>query len=529
MRIRLVILVLIGLSLVPFLVSQILVAEKNMHAAVATAEQSLQLSVLRAEDLFAGVQTELENLSSTIALIDSLRYSSPELCGQNLRKIAIAHGNVEAIALLTPEGMTYCGSEPRGVGVSLSERQYFANSLRAQGIVWGDLQVSKVTGRTIIASSRAIRHEGKVSFVVVVILDLAALKRQTFQQFQLHVARAALVDGQGRTLDTEVFDENAVPLDDPALDRARQIGTGVVAPDRHDANSSLIGVVKMPMADGRIVVSVPIGGIYAEARREMIAAVALVCLETLLIAAFLLAALELLVLRSLRRMTEYASRIAAGDQSQRMAVRSPFPEFAVLTSALNLMVDKLERASRTDALTGLANRRALEAHLDRCGIRLDADGTPFAVAMLDIDHFKLFNDRYGHGTGDSVLQMVGEALKRFARPGEEAVARYGGEEFTFVLSDAEPDRVAERLEALRRSIEDLEIPHPGSRHGKVTVSIGFAVAKIGVGAHEALERADAALYAAKARGRNRVESEARPLPKVADARLEERSLAGAVS
>jgi diguanylate cyclase (GGDEF) domain len=261
----------------------------------------------------------------------------------------------------------------------------------------------------------------------------------------------------------------------------------------------------------------------------MIAAVALVCLETLLIAAFLLAALELLVLRSLRRMTEYASRIAAGDHSQRMAVRSPFPEFAVLTSALNLMVDKLERASRTDALTGLANRRALEAHLDRCGDRLDADGTPFAVAMLDIDHFKLFNDRYGHGTGDSVLQMVGEALKRFARPGEEAVARYGGEEFTFVLSDAEPDRVAERLEALRRSIEDLEIPHPGSRHGKVTVSIGFAVAKIGSGAHEALERADAALYAAKARGRNRVESEARPLPKVADARLEERSLAGAVS
>jgi hypothetical protein len=119
-----------------------------------------------------------------------------------LRKIAIAHGNVEAIALLTPEGMTYCGSEPRGVGVSLSERQYFANSLRAQGIVWGDLQVSKVTGRTIIASSRAIRHEGKVSFVVVVILDLAALKRQTFQQFQLHVARAAwwMVRGGRSTL-----------------------------------------------------------------------------------------------------------------------------------------------------------------------------------------------------------------------------------------------------------------------------------------------------------------------------------------
>ncbi|MBS1180494.1 MAG: diguanylate cyclase [Proteobacteria bacterium] len=512
MRIRFVILVAICLSLAPFLVGQILLAEKNMSAAVTVAEQSLRLSLLRAENLFREAQMELQNLSSTIALIDSLRYNSPELCSQTLRKIVDAHERVKAIALLTPQGMAYCSSEPKAIGGSVSERQYFADSLRSQGIVWGDLQVSKVTGQIIIASARAVRRDADVSFVVLVTLDVAALKRQTFQQFQLPIAQAALMTGQGRILDVATFDKDAPPFDSQFLERARRTGTGVMVPDTHDARSTFLGVIKLPMADGRIVFSVPIGQIYAEAFREMITAVALVCLEAMVIAACLFAALEFLILRSLRRMTDFASHITAGDRSERMTIRSPFPEFSVLSSALNLMVDRLDYASFTDALTGLSNRRALEVHLDRCGKRLDAEGIHFAVAMIDIDHFKFFNDRFGHSTGDSVLQMVGDALRRFAKPDEEAVARYGGEEFTFILSDARPDRVAERLEMLRRSIEDMDIPHPDSRHGRVTVSIGFAITRIGGSAREALDRADAALYAAKARGRNRVESEARPVP-----------------
>lgn len=529
MRIRLVILILIGLSLVPFLASQILVAEKNMQTTVSMAEQSLQLSLVRAEDLFGGVQTELENLSSTIALIDSLRYSSPELCGETLRKIAAAHGRIEAIALLTPKGVVYCASEPKAMGISLSERQYFADSLQSQGIVWGDLQVGKVTGQIMIPSARAVRHDGEVSFVVIVLLDIAALKKQTFQQFQLHVAQAALMNGRGKILDTEVFDQDAAPFDSPTLQRTGAVSTGVIVPATHNSHSTLLGVMKLPMADGRIVFAVPIGQIYAEARREMVAAVVLVCLETVLIAAFLLIALELLVLRSLRRITAFASLITAGNHSQRVALRSPFSEFAILSSTLNLMIDKLENASFTDALTGLANRRALEAHLDRCNERLETDGIGVSLAMIDIDHFKLFNDRFGHSTGDSVLQMVGETLKSFVMSGEEMAARYGGEEFTLVLSDTRAESIVNRLEAVRSAVENLDIVHPDSRHGRVTISIGFAVVHPGGRAQEALERADLALYAAKECGRNRVDREARPLSVSHDTALEEWPTAKAAS
>ncbi len=508
MRIRLVILMAICLSLAPFLVGQIMRADRNMRMSLTVAERSMQLSLVRAEDLFGEVRKDLESLSATVALIDSLRHVTPEACGKTLRRVADAYARVDRISLLTPQGVAYCSTEPRAVGVSFADRRYFINSLYSSSAVWGDILTSKINGKVTLATARAVRSGGAVSFIVAVSLDLFSLKRQTFQQFQVPLARAELIDADGRILDAVAFDEAAAPFDGPTLDRARTMTTGLIPPATYGVGSSLTGVVKLPMTSGRIVLSTPIGDIYAKAFHEMMVAVALVCLEALVIAVFLWMALELLILRGLRRMTEFASRITAGDRSERVTIRSPFREFSVLSSALNLMVDRLEQASRTDALTGLDNRRALEAQLLRWDARLGA-GERFTIAMLDIDHFKRFNDRFGHGTGDSVLQMVAEALKRCVTPDLETVARYGGEEFTILLADDCSERIAGRLDALRGAIEEMNIPHPDSPQGWVTVSIGFAVARVGGTAHETLERADAALYAAKARGRNRVERSAR--------------------
>ena len=527
MRIRLVIFFLIGLSLMPFLVNQVLLAQKNMRNAVEVAEESLQLSLGRAEDLFFDAQAELENLSSTVSLIDSLRYVSPERCGQTLREISDAYARVEAIALLTPRGTAYCASNPKAFGISFAERQYFTDSLSSQGIVWGDLQVSKVTGKVAIVSARAVRRAGDVSFVVLVVLDVAALKGQTFAQFQLHVTQATLMDGKGDILDRTAFDKGVAPFDEATRERLRSAGTGIIRPETRDAVSTLIGVMKLPMADGRLVFSASIGQIYAEAHREMIAAIVLTCLETLVIAIFLLAALEFLILRGLRRIAQFAGRITAGNHNQRVVVRSPLPEFAVLSSALNMMIDTLENASFTDALTGLANRRALEAHFRRCDERRGQTCEGFSIAMIDIDHFKEFNDRFGHAAGDTVLRMVGETLRSFVACEGEVAARYGGEEFTLILSGAAGESVPGRLETLRRAIEDLEILHPDSPHEKLTVSIGFAIARSGGTAQETLERADLALYAAKQGGRNRVESETRPLPGEQDPPWQDRSVATA--
>jgi diguanylate cyclase (GGDEF)-like protein len=157
----------------------------------------------------------------------------------------------------------------------------------------------------------------------------------------------------------------------------------------------------------------------------------------------------------------------------------------------------LAEQSRTDALTGLPNRRAMGAFLDTS--LHDADGAPRAVsvALLDIDHFKNVNDLYGHASGDHVLAELGRLL-RATFAGSGMAARHGGEEFVVVMPDT-PLGVAEmQCEFLRMAVADLPLGIP------LTVSIGVAAHRQGDTVEQTLARADAALYRAKREGRNRV-------------------------
>jgi two-component system, chemotaxis family, response regulator WspR len=128
--------------------------------------------------------------------------------------------------------------------------------------------------------------------------------------------------------------------------------------------------------------------------------------------------------------------------------------------------------------------------------------------MIDIDHFKLYNDRYGHVSGDTCLRSVGETLSLVTLENTVLVARYGGEEFALLLPGLDLPRIASLAEEARRSIEDLFITHAEAPCGYVTISIGVEsmVPRAGQTAADLVEAADRALYAAKRRGRNRVDA-----------------------
>lgn len=180
--------------------------------------------------------------------------------------------------------------------------------------------------------------------------------------------------------------------------------------------------------------------------------------------------------------------------------------------ALETSRRELFRLSRTDHLTGIANRRYFEEARLIEGRRAQRTGAPVSVLMIDVDLFKSFNDRYGHGAGDECLTRIADILGYCCRRAGELPARLGGEEFAVLLPEHDLDAALEAAERIRRAIEDLAIPHQNAPSGRVTVSLGAATWTPAAEPPDSLEsvfdvlmaEADRQLYTAKDQGRNRV-------------------------
>lgn len=176
------------------------------------------------------------------------------------------------------------------------------------------------------------------------------------------------------------------------------------------------------------------------------------------------------------------------------------------TEELEIANDKLEALSTTDALTGIPNRRKFDEFLEAEWRRAQRKGDAVGVGLIDIDWFKQYNDRYGHPAGDACLRQVAGAIAATLARSHDFAARYGGEEFAFVVaveSDVQAHAIAEKI---ADAVRALALPHAGSSYGRVTVSIGVAVARPREGGvpEVVLAQADRALYQSKADGRDRV-------------------------
>ncbi len=164
---------------------------------------------------------------------------------------------------------------------------------------------------------------------------------------------------------------------------------------------------------------------------------------------------------------------------------------------------RAELNAMTDALTGLGNRRWMHEMFDRELARAHRSGQPLCIMMVDIDGFKHFNDRCGHIAGDRVLAAVAATLREYLRP-TDLIARFGGDEFSVLLPGSSEPQAAETAERLR---EQLKARSPASLPTPVTISIGVTEAREGDTLAELIHRADFAMYAAKAAGRDRVRVE----------------------
>lgn len=178
-----------------------------------------------------------------------------------------------------------------------------------------------------------------------------------------------------------------------------------------------------------------------------------------------------------------------------------------ISAELEQANDELQRKADLDGLTGIANRRHLDRHLQAQAALCQRHKIPLSVIMLDLDHFKTYNDNYGHLAGDSCLKKVAKVMQRQVQRPTDLVGRYGGEEFSVILPDTDETGAQILAEKIRQSVSALAIPHENnSAAPHVTLSLGVAtcVPEPGFNPADLVSRADKALYQAKQAGRNRV-------------------------
>jgi diguanylate cyclase (GGDEF)-like protein len=211
---------------------------------------------------------------------------------------------------------------------------------------------------------------------------------------------------------------------------------------------------------------------------------------------------DVLGLLHLRGKTTVSRELQEKTLSDLNELSSTISEYLSLSIANIRLSEKLASQSVRDPLTGLFNRRYMMESLRREILRAERKNTTIGIVMADIDHFKQFNDRYGHAAGDELLMRVGNFLESKIRRADVA-CRYGGEEFILFLPESSLDNTYQRMEQILEGVRSIEIYQHGIRLAPITLSLGIAVyPDHGRDAETLLNAADTAMYRAKQEGRN---------------------------
>ena len=208
---------------------------------------------------------------------------------------------------------------------------------------------------------------------------------------------------------------------------------------------------------------------------------------------------------SIGRIVDTLTTATRKVQAENETLEQQLKESTAEVARLRTHLEQVRRDATTDALTNLANRKAFDEELERAHEDTAKTGRPLTLAVIDIDHFKSFNDTWGHQTGDQVLRYVASVIGRIGAP-PRCAARYGGEEFGVIFPGESAGQVHAALEEIRKEICSRTLKRRSTEEdlGTVSVSVGLAEARPGESAHALMERADSALYVSKRSGRNRV-------------------------
>ncbi|MBU6463083.1 MAG: diguanylate cyclase [Bradyrhizobium sp.] len=437
---------------------------------------------------------------------------------------------IRSLLIVGGDGHVQCATRNELVGLDLSKRDYLKKARETRDFVVSDFLFAITTDKpTVIAAYpvSAIREDSKA--VIVAGISLNWMSKIMANLGGRPGISAALIDSTGTVL--------AAPADEASLIGRRLDSIPLLAPiagkvlntDKNegsipfvaaDNSRRIVNFARIPGTQSRLIVSIDETKVSAAINRDIRTAYLQLCFVCVFVLLGALVAAENLIIYPVEVMATAAKRFGQGDWSAR-AGRSSLPaEFVPLARAFNAMAarlgerereliaanDRLTVMASIDMLSGLANRRGFQSRLDFEWMKAQQCDTELSLLLIDVDHFKLYNDTYGHPEGDACLARLSETLAGIAADTMGFASRYGGEEFCLLLPNTPAARALEIGERVRQAALAQALPHVTSIHQMVTVSVGVATTKPNDTQRpgDLIEAADAALYAAKHRGRNAV-------------------------
>jgi diguanylate cyclase (GGDEF)-like protein len=514
----------------PLMLERVRSLEDTRARQIVQASEEFSALARHSADAQLEVVSSIETILKSAAYVRASAGGIARSCDMMRASLPANLPWIRTILIVGGNGRVQCSTTNTFVGLDLSDRAYMKKTRETRDFVLSDFLFARPTSAPIVMAAypvSAINAEEDSVILASVSLDwmskllgnlsgrpgvMAALIDSTGTIMAAPADQSSMI---GRSLDT-------VPLLSAIADKAlsSDAPTGSIAFVGTDGSKRSLSFIRIPGTGSRLIVSIDEVKITATINREIRTAYIQLCFVSLFVLLGALIAAEKLIIKPIEVMTGMARRFGAGDWSERVARRRLPSEFVPLARAFNAMAAQLSQRERElvatndrltvmasmDMLSGLANRRGFQSRLDFEWMKAQHNNSELSLLMIDVDHFKLYNDTYGHPEGDACLTRLGEALAGIAFDTFGFAARYGGEEFCLLLPNTGPVRAVEIGETVRAAIQNLGLPHATSSYQIVTVSVGVAITLPNESQRprDLIEAADAALYAAKHNGRNTV-------------------------
>jgi diguanylate cyclase (GGDEF)-like protein len=528
-RARLALLALILVA--PLMLERARSLEDTRVKQVATASVELATLARQNADTLKEVVSSVETVVKSAAYIQ-ISTGGGGRCDILHASLPINLPGVRSLMILSGDGRVQCSTRRSLIGLDLSDRAVFVKAQQTRELIFSDFLIAKSDHEPIMNAAYPLSAiDPTADSVVIASISLDWISHFINNLGSRPGISAVLVDSKGIVLAASENQTNTVGKalkDLPIWSPIAEAAVGSTQSEKSlsfvsaDGSQRVVNSTRISGTQSRMMVSIDEAKASAGIDREIRTAylqLGLVCLFVLLGA---VVAAEKLIVQPITTIAAMARRFGQGESAARAECGGLPAEFVPLAQAFNTMAgqlaereqeliatnDRLTVMASIDMLSGLANRRGFQSRLDFEWMKAQQYRCELSLLLIDVDYFKPFNDTYGHPEGDVCLARLGETLAGIAAETMGFAARYGGEEFCLLLPNTDAVRALEIGETVRAAVQDLAMPHATSTHQAVTVSVGVASTHPSEAQRpgDLIEAADAALYAAKHRGRNAVAS-----------------------